>query len=75
MPAPPGGRVYQVWLKRPGRAPEPTSALFTPRSDGTATTAVPGSLEGVEQILVTHEPPGGSTVPSRDPLLAATVAS
>ena len=30
LPAPPDGRVYQVWLKRDGHAPEPTAALFTP---------------------------------------------
>src|SRR4029079_13067182 len=29
FPAPPPGRVYQVWLKRPGRSPDPTTALFT----------------------------------------------
>jgi anti-sigma-K factor RskA len=72
LPAPPRGRVYDIWLKRPGRAPEPTSALFVPRGDGTATTAVPGPLDDVEQLLVTHEPMGGSRVPTSDPLLVMT---
>jgi anti-sigma factor RsiW len=44
MPAPPNGRIYQVWLKRPGRDPEPTSVLWSTRGDGSAEVAVPGSL-------------------------------
>ena len=34
LPAPPAGRVYQVWLDRGGKSPEPTSALFSTRRDG-----------------------------------------
>ena len=70
MPAPPEGRVYQVWLKRPGRDPEPTSALWSVRGDGSARVAVPGPLDGVEAVLVTDEPPGGSDAPTRDPVIA-----
>ena len=61
LPAPPTGRVYQVWLKRAGQAPEPTAALFKPSRDGTATASVPGSLDDVDQVMVTDEPDGGST--------------
>lgn len=65
FPAPDRGRVYQVWLKREGReAPVPTSALWVPRSDGSASVAVPGSLEDVEAVLVTGEPVGGSDAPT-----------
>ena len=32
LPAPPRGRVYQVWLDKGGKAPEPTDALFATRS-------------------------------------------
>jgi anti-sigma-K factor RskA len=71
LPAPPRGRVYEVWVKRSGQAPEPTPALFTPNRDGSATTSVPGSLKGVEQVLVTDEPEGGSTVPTRTPIMVA----
>jgi hypothetical protein len=66
--------VYQVWLKRPGQAPEPTSALFAPSGDGTATATVPGEMNEVEQVLVTDEPMGGSKVPTREPLLVATMS-
>ena len=74
MPAPPRGRIYQVWLKRPGRDPEPTSVLWSTRTDGSAEVAVPGSLDGVEAVLVTHEPPGGSERPSVDPVISAETA-
>jgi len=74
MPAPPSGRIYQVWLKRPGRDPEPTSVLWSTRGDGSAEVAVPGSLEGVEAVLVTDEPPGGSDVPSKPPVITAATA-
>jgi hypothetical protein len=74
MPAPPRGRIYQVWLKRPGRDPEPTSVLWSTRHDGSAEVAVPGSLEGIEAVLVTHEPPGGSDVPSGPPVISAKTA-
>jgi len=74
MPAPPSGRIYQVWIKRPGRDPEPTSVLWSTRDDGSAEVAVPGSLEGVEAVLVTDEPAGGSQAPTRDPVITAQTA-
>ena len=44
LPAPPEGRVYEVWLRAQGRraAPQPTSVLFMPRGDGSAEAAIPG---------------------------------
>jgi anti-sigma-K factor RskA len=71
MPEPGQGKTYQVWLKRPGEAPQPTSALFTPLSDGSATATVTGDLNDGDQILVTAEPEGGSPMPTSDPVLAA----
>lgn len=71
MPKAPVGRVYQVWLRRGDEPPEPTDALFEVRRDGTADVAVPGDLEGVRQVLVTHEPRGGSTVPTQTPAIVA----
>ena len=74
MPPPPRGRIYQVWLKRPGRDPEPTAVLWSTRDDGSAEVAVPGSLEGIEAVLVTHEPRGGSAAPTTPPIIAASPA-
>jgi hypothetical protein len=74
LPAPPDGRIYQVWLDRDnGTAPEPTEALFSVRK-GRASVDVPGNLEGVKQVLVTHEPLGGSEVPTRQPIIAARMS-
>ena len=72
MPSPGAGRVYQVWLKRRGRPPEPTDALFGVSRGGSATVDVPGGLRGVEQVLVTPEPDGGSTTPTHAAVIVAT---
>jgi hypothetical protein len=72
MRNPPRGRVYQVWLKRGSKAPEPTDALFTVR-DGHGLVEVPGSVKGVDQIMVTSEPPGGSAAPTSKPVISAAV--
>ncbi len=73
LPAPPAGKVYMVWLKRPGKSPEPTSALFTPRRDGSATASVNGDMDGVEAVLINQEPLGGSTTPTSPVLMTATL--
>jgi hypothetical protein len=73
LPPAPAGETYMVWLKRPGLDhPEPTSVLFTPRSNGTATAWVTGDLEGVESVFVNTEPSGGdATTPTSAPILTA----
>jgi len=71
LPAAPDGRVYQVWLDKGGASPEPTDALFSPSSDGSAHVDVP-SLEGVRRVMVTDEPTGGSRSPTGKVLLTAT---
>jgi anti-sigma-K factor RskA len=71
MPDPGQGKTYQVWIQRPGEAPQPTPALFTPLSDGSATATVTGDLNDGDQIMVTAEPEGGSPMPTSSPVLAA----
>lgn len=71
LPPPPEGQVYEAWVVRDG-APEP-AALFLP-SEGEATTAVAGSLEGAEAVTITVEPEGGSQRPTSDPVLTASLA-
>jgi anti-sigma-K factor RskA len=69
---PPSGRVYEVWVVPKGQKnPEPTSALFVPRSDGSAEAAIPGSMSDVGQVLVSDEPPGGSDTPTGKVILQA----
>jgi anti-sigma-K factor RskA len=67
MPAPPSGRVWQVWTKHGSDPPQPTDALFTPARDGRASVTVPGGMGGIDQVLVTHEPDGGSMEPTVAP--------
>jgi anti-sigma-K factor RskA len=74
LPPPPAGHVYQVWLDRGGKSPEPTSALFSTRRDGTASVDVPGSLDGVRAVMVTDEPNGGSPKPTGRLILTASTA-
>ena len=76
-PGHPRGREDAAAAERPGlsgvaQAAGPRSAsrppvLWTVRRDGSAEAAVPGSLDGVEAVLVTDEPAGGSEVPSKPP--------
>jgi hypothetical protein len=73
MPAPPLGRIYEVWLKRGSQPPEPTDALFSVTDNGAGTVGVPGDLRGVSQVMVTDEPSGGSTKPTRSPVIVVSV--
>jgi anti-sigma-K factor RskA len=68
------GRVYQVWIKHPGRDAEPTDSLFAPRADGSATAGVPAALRDGDTVMVTSEPRGGSEAPTRAPLLSAALS-
>lgn len=73
MPAPPPGRIYEVWLERGTRAPQPTDVLFSVTHSGGGSVGVPGSLDGVSKVLVTAEPLGGSLKPTREPVIVASI--
>jgi anti-sigma-K factor RskA len=73
MRNPPPGHVYQVWVKRGSAAPRPTDALFTVNSSGHGHIEVPGSVKGVNTIMVTAEPAGGSTTPTLPAVITAPV--
>jgi len=62
------GEVYQAWVQK-GQSIEPTDSLFTPRKDGTATTSIP-DLNGVDVVMVSAEPKGGSEQPTTAPIIA-----
>jgi len=73
LPVPPPGKVYEVWLLRRGAAaPSPTDALFSVSTQGSGRVALP-SVHGVEQVLVTAEPAGGSRAPTSQPFISATL--
>jgi anti-sigma-K factor RskA len=74
MPAPPEGRVYEVWLMPEGsETPEATNVLFMPRGDGSVEAAIP-SIDGVEKVLVTDEPHGGGDEPTGHVMISADLS-
>ncbi len=74
MPAPPAGKIYEVWLVRGANAPAPTSALFGVTVKGDGDVDVPGNLNGVTEVLVTPEPAGGSQAPTHAPVIRAVLS-
>jgi anti-sigma-K factor RskA/putative zinc finger protein len=73
MPAPPPGRIYEVWLEHGTAAPAPTDALFSVTRSGDGSVGVPGNLRGVSRVLVTDEPLGGSLKPTRTPVIVGSI--
>ncbi|MGH2854981.1 MAG: anti-sigma factor domain-containing protein, partial [Solirubrobacteraceae bacterium] len=73
MPAPPPGRIYEVWLEHGTAAPLPTDALFSVTRAGSGSVGVPGNLHGVSKVLVTDEPLGGSLKPTRTPVILGSI--
>jgi len=74
FPQPPAGLIYEVWLKRPGRVPAPTRVLFSVTGHGAGDVGVSDPLNGVNEILVTREPDGGSDVPTHPAVIVARLS-
>jgi anti-sigma-K factor RskA len=75
MPAPPEGRVYEVWVVPKGESsPRPTNVLFRPRGNGSAEAAIPGAASDIAQVLVSDEPPTGSETPTGDVVMQAKLS-
>lgn len=67
------GKQYQVWLQTGTEDPKPTKVLFSVDAKGHGQATIPGSLDDVDQVLVTAEPDGGSQTPTSEPVLHAQV--
>jgi anti-sigma-K factor RskA len=67
----PEDRVLQAWVQREGEV-EPVQALFVPDREGNASTLIP-DLDGVEVVMVTREPAGGSEAPTSSPMVTVKV--
>jgi anti-sigma-K factor RskA len=67
----PDGRVLQAWVERAGEI-EPVPALFVPDREGNASTTI-DDMEGVETVMVTSEPSGGSKAPTSAPIVTMEV--
>jgi anti-sigma-K factor RskA len=69
----PPEEVLQAWVQR-GKRVESAKTLFVPNADGTA-TAVIDDMEGVDTVMVTAEPRGGSEQPTGEPIIAVELPS
>lgn len=69
----PSDEVLQAWVQR-GERVESAKTLFVPNADGTA-TAVIDDMDGVDAVMVTAEPRGGSEQPTGEPIVAVELSS
>lgn len=67
----PPGKVLEAWVRREGKV-EPVPALFVPDRDGRASTTI-ADMRGVDTVMVTAEPRGGSEEPTSEPIVTMTV--
>jgi anti-sigma-K factor RskA len=67
----PSDRVLEAWVQRDGEV-EPVRALFVPDREGQASTELP-DMSGVEVVMVTTEPPGGSKSPTSAPIVTIPI--
>jgi hypothetical protein len=67
----PDGRVLEAWVQRAGEV-RPVPALFVPDREGRATTTV-ANMEGVETVVVTVEPAGGTVAPTSAPIVTMPI--
>jgi hypothetical protein len=67
----PDERVLEAWVQRDGEV-EPVQALFVPDRNGRASTTI-GDMRGVDVVMVTTEPPGGSGSPTSSPIVTIPV--
>jgi len=72
LPAPPRGRIYELWIRRDGRV-LPTASLFDATTAGSATVAV-ADLAGASAVMVTAERLGGAKAPTSAPLIVAQLS-
>ena len=67
----PANKVLQAWVQR-GKQVVSAKALFVPNSDGTATATIDG-MAGVDTVMVTAEPRGGSVQPTSKPIVSVAI--
>ena len=67
----PSSEVLQAWVQR-GKRIESAKTLFVPNRDGTA-TAVIDDMQGVNTVMVTAEPRGGSSYPTSEPIVSVAI--
>jgi anti-sigma-K factor RskA len=68
----PVDQVLQMWVRRGEKVESADASLFVPNRDGAA-IAVIEDMRGVNAVMVTAEPRGGSEFPTSDPLISVPV--
>lgn len=69
----PSDKVLEAWVEREGEV-EAVPALFVPDRDGQAETRI-ADMNGVDVVMVTEEPQGGSEAPTGEPIMQMEVPS
>lgn len=69
----PPDKVLEAWVEREGQV-EAVPALFVPNRNGQAETRI-ADMNGVEVVMVTEEPQGGSEAPTGEPIMTMKVPS
>jgi len=67
----PPKKVLEAWVRREGKL-EPVPALFVPDRKGQASTTIE-DMSGVDTVMVTEEPQGGSEEPTGVPIVTMSV--
>lgn len=67
----PPDKVLEAWVEREGEV-EAVPALFVPDRHGQAETQI-ADMTGVETVMVTEEPRGGSKTPTGEPIMTMSV--
>jgi anti-sigma-K factor RskA len=67
----PPKKVLEAWVRREGKV-EAVPALFVPDREGHASTQIE-DMKGVDTVMVTEEPQGGSEEPTGEPIVTMSV--
>lgn len=67
----PPKKVLEAWVRREGKV-EAVPALFVPDREGRAETRI-ADMSGVDTVMVTAEPRGGSKEPTSPPIVTMSV--
>ena len=67
----PSDKILEAWVQREGRV-TPVSGLFVPDNRGTARTTI-ADMNGVEAVMVTAEPRGGSPHPTSPAMVTLAI--
>ncbi|HEX5988618.1 MAG TPA: anti-sigma factor [Solirubrobacterales bacterium] len=71
VPQPPEDKVFEAWVERDGEV-EAVPALIVPDRHGHAETTI-ADMSGVEAVMVTVEPRGGSEMPTGETVMEMAV--